>query len=91
MKVLLLWKARRISSSRRKRRETFSNTLNEDGRRRRDRNIPRIVLPPPKHAAWKYLYDSGDDGALITVTGFDHATFSFISELFEPYFNCYTP
>jgi DDE superfamily endonuclease len=69
----------------------FRYRLNEEGRRRRDRNIPRNALPAPKDAPSPILYQSGDDGALITITGFDHETFSYILGKFEPYFNDFTP
>ena len=90
-KLLLLWKASRNKNKRKAKQNTYRNSLNAEGRHRRDRNIPRNSLAPPSHAAWRYLYDSGDDGALITVTGFDHATFSYILSRFEPYYNSYTP
>jgi hypothetical protein len=37
------------------------------------------------------MYDSKDDGAMITVTGFDYATFDFLLSLFAPMFGSYTP
>ena len=69
----------------------FYHLLNEEGRRRRCRNIPRNSLTNPSVSAWEALYQSGDDGALITVTGFDHDTFAFLLQLFMPNFNSFTP
>ena len=69
----------------------FYHRLNEEGCRRRCRNIPRNSLNMPSNSAWEALYQSGDDGALITVTGFDHPTFAFILQLFIPNFNAFTP
>ena len=74
-----------------KRKQLFRNKLNEEGRKRRCRNIPRNSLTPPTKSAWHTLYSSGDDGALITVTGFDHATFKHILDIFTPFFEGYTP
>ena len=35
--------------------------------------------------------DSGDDGALITITGFDHEAFGAMLLVHEPYFDNYSP
>lgn len=40
---------------------------------------------------WAKLHSSGDDGALTTVTGFDHPTFSFLLGMFSPYYHTFTP
>ena len=48
----------------------------------------------PFHSPWRQkLYDSGDDGALITITGFDHETFAVMLKLklYEPWFESYSP
>ena len=45
----------------------------------------------PSESPWQKLYSSGDDGALITVTGFDHSSFQYILQSFEPYFETHTP
>ena len=65
--------------------------LNEEGRRRRSRKIPRESLVHPIHSPWHRLYRSKNDQALITVTGFDHVAFRIILRLFAPVFNDYTP
>lgn len=70
---------------------TFRDLMDLEGRRRRDRNLPRCALPAPKESPWQHCFDSRDDGALITVTGFDHSAFNELLVLFEPVFNAYTP
>ncbi len=50
-----------------------------------------MALPLPSEAPWSRVFNCGDDGALITVTGFDHPTFQLMLELFEPYFQAFTP
>ena len=74
-----------------KRKQRFRSKLDEDGRKRRDRNIPRAALNSPQTSAWQTLYNSGDDGALITVTGFDHNTFKDLLQTFSPLFYGHTP
>jgi hypothetical protein len=69
----------------------FKKRLNLEGRRRRDRRIPRDALLPPSDSAWIRLYESGNDQALITVTGMDHRAFNCLVELFEPWFNSHSP
>ena len=71
--------------------QRFRDKLTAEGRRRRDRQIPRPSLLSPDASPWNKLFSSGDDGALITVTGFDHATFGHVLELFRPFFNAFTP
>jgi hypothetical protein len=38
-------------------------------------------------SAFMHLYRSGHDDALITLCGFDHASFSSLLALFQPYFD----
>ena len=59
--------------------------LNEEGRQRRDRRIPRCALVDPQFSPWQKVYKSGDDGAMITVTGFDNESFQRMLQLFAPY------
>jgi DDE superfamily endonuclease len=65
--------------------------LTLEGRRRRERRLPRESLLPPDRSAWSRLFDSGNDQALITITGFDHAAFASLVALFEPWFLSHTP
>jgi len=69
----------------------FRHLLTLEGRRRRDRRIPRISLVEPSMSPWERLYGSGNDQALITTAGFDHTAFRELLVLFEPWFNSYTP
>ena len=75
----------------RKPKRKFRDKLTLEGRRRRDRKIPRHALLLPKDSPWEVLFNSKDEGSLITVTGFDHNTFGYIHSLFLPYFDGYTP
>ena len=56
---------------------SFLNTMNIEGRRRRNRNIVRDSLLQPENSPWQRCYESGHDGSLITITGFDHETFEY--------------
>jgi hypothetical protein len=71
----------------------FKYLLDLEGRRRWDRRIPRAVpaLLPPSQSAWMTLFESGNDQALITVTGMDFAAFNALVVVFEPWFNSHTP
>jgi hypothetical protein len=71
--------------------DTFRELLDAEGCRRRDRRIPRISLLTPGDTPFDKLYGSGNDPALITVTGFDHRTFRSLVELFNPWFLSHTP
>ena len=71
--------------------EAFWKKLDAEGRRRRDRKIPRVSLLSPKESPWQRLYSSGNDQALITVTGFDHAAFKIMLDMYAPFFLKFTP
>jgi DDE superfamily endonuclease len=75
----------------RKKEVKFKNSLTASGRRRRDRNLPRLALPKPTESPWQKVFESKDDGSLITVTGFDFNAFNMILSLFRPLFDGYTP
>jgi DDE superfamily endonuclease len=45
----------------------------------------------PCDSPWERLYHSLNDQALITITGFDHAAFQQLLELFSPWFHAHTP
>ena len=55
------------------------------------RNLARCVLLSSVASPWSKLYSSGNDAALITVTGHDHSAFAFMLERFLPYFDGYSP
>jgi len=69
----------------------FRHMLNLEGRRRRDRRIPRSALVLPSMSPWEHLHQSGNDQSLITTTGHDHAAFRELLALFEPWFDNFTP
>ena len=69
----------------------YRKQLNSEGRQRRDRNLIRASLKSPDESTWLKVFASGDDGALITVTGYDHETFQYMLSLFLPFFTNYTP
>ena len=69
----------------------FKDMLDEEGRQRRDRRLPRASLLLPSDSAWERLYQSSNDQALITVTGFDHRAFTELLTLFNPWFRSHTP
>jgi DDE superfamily endonuclease len=71
--------------------ETFGDLLDEEGRQRRDRRIPRPALLTPGDTAFDKLFNSGRDQALITITGFDHRAFRALLELFSPWYLSHTP
>jgi hypothetical protein len=71
--------------------DTFRDLLDLVGRQRRDRRIPRMALAAPGDSAFDKLYNSGNDQALITVTGFDHNAFRSLLELFSPWYHSHTP
>lgn len=57
----------------------------------RDKRIPRQALQNPKESAWRILLRSGNDHAMITLTGLDYESFNWLDELFSPIFNDYSP
>ncbi len=69
----------------------FHRSLSIEDRQLRQRRIPRISLQDSHQSSWRRLYHSENDQALITLTGFDHATFQYLLQLFQPLFDKYTP
>jgi hypothetical protein len=62
----------------------FATLLSLEGRRRRDRRIPRVSLQDYSASAFKTVLDSNNDQALLNACGHDHASFQCLLELFEP-------
>jgi hypothetical protein len=62
----------------------------EEGRQRRDKRYPRAALKFYNNSPFKYLYNSGNDQALLNACGVDHEEFSKLLELFEPLYRTYT-
>ena len=70
---------------------TFRSLLTLEGRRRRAGFVPRASLQAHMASSWRYLYETDNDQALITKTGFDHKVFSDLNNLFSPVFRWYSP
>eukprot|EP00980_Cylindrotheca_fusiformis_P019176 scaffold6507_cov90-Cylindrotheca_fusiformis.AAC.4 len=62
-------------------------SLNPEGLQRRDRRYPRVTLKSYNESAFKHLFDSGNDQALINATGVDHLEFGRLLQIFEPLFD----
>ena len=69
----------------------FHRALDAAEKQIRQRRIPRTSLHAVHRSAWRALFYSFNNQALITVTGLDHATFQYLLSEFEPIFNAYTP
>ncbi len=69
----------------------FHRSLDEFQRRLQQRKIPRCFLLEQSQSAWRRLYKSRNDQGMITLTGFDQATFNSLCEIFTPVFESYTP
>ncbi len=72
-------------------RHDYHRSLDEFHRQLRQRKIPRCSLLEQSQSAWRCLYESRNDQGMITLTGFDRATFDSICEIFTPVFESYTP
>ena len=72
-------------------RKIFYRSLSIQQRRRRYNRIPRESLVDPTDSAWRKLYQSQNDQALITATGLDYATFQYLLLKFKPSFDNLTP
>jgi hypothetical protein len=69
----------------------YHRSLDKFHRQLRQRNIPRCSLQEQSQSAWRCLYKSRNDQGIFTLTGFDHATFNSLCEMFTPVFELYTP
>ena len=87
--MIMLLVAVKADNDERKKHRSFRSKLTLEGRRRRDRRLPRASLRSPRFSPWAFLYASGNDQALITATGLDHKSFSDLKALFEPLYNRY--
>ena len=72
-------------------RKKFLKSLSEEERRLRSRKIPRASLLTLDVSPWRTLLDSDVDQSLITMTGFDGASFASLLQKFAPLFDEYTP
>jgi len=69
----------------------FLKSLSEEECRLRSRKIPRASLLSLDLSPWRTLLDSAVDQSLITMTGFDGASFVSLLQKFAPLFDEYTP
>ena len=90
----LLFKAH----SRRKRQHVASrnrhehrNTLSLEAFAIRQRRIPRISLTSVKNSPWRKIFHSGNNQAMITLTGFTCEAFEYVLEKFSPVYHEFTP
>ncbi len=72
-------------------RKTYLKKLKSVQRRLRQRRIPRVALQDATHSAWKTLFHSGNDQALITLTGLDFETFNWLSPKFSALYDTHSP
>ena len=69
----------------------FYRALSKLQQRRHHRRIPRCALRRPEQSAWRQVFESGSDQALITMTGLDFETFRSIEPDFRFFYNRYSP
>jgi DDE superfamily endonuclease len=69
----------------------FKEQLTLASRRLRQGKIRRGALLHPSQSAFSFLFHSGHDDALVTLCGFDHASFAAIHQRFEPLFDNNSP
>jgi hypothetical protein len=72
-------------------RHDYHRSLDKFQRRLQQRKIPRCSLLEQSQSAWRCLYKLRNDQGMITLTGFDRATFDSLCEIFTPIFEMYTP
>ncbi len=69
----------------------FHKTLCANMRQLRDRRILRASLQDPSECSWQQLYISCNNQALVTLTGFDHQTSTWLLCIFESVYKTYSP
>ena len=69
----------------------FRCALSRQATRNRSGKIRRRSLMLSSQSAFMHLFNGGQDDALITMTGFDHANFNELLQYFSPLFHQYTP
>ena len=67
----------------------FKDLFTLEGRRRRDRRIPRVSLLDYSDSAFKKMLDSGNDQALLNACGHDFGSFQSLLEIFQPVYDLY--
>ena len=69
--------------------ETYWQQQSLYQKRLRDKRIPRCALKFFNHSPWFYMYNCGNDQALVNMTGLDHFGFSKMLKVFKPYWDAY--
>ena len=72
------------------RKKTYSQRLSIEERRRYSRKIPRCALRRYHDSPFRFLFDRGNDQALINITGLDQRVFRQLLLLFRPAYDKYT-
>ena len=67
--------------------ESEKPELSNEDKRRQDRRTPRIAIRRYSKSAFLYLYESGNNQALLNCCGVDHPTFLELLDMFAPVFN----
>ena len=89
---IFMWKNRRKKQKKHSRyRKIFYNNLSVYEQWLRDRRLPRVALQDPSQSSWKTLLKSGNDQALITLTGLNFTTFYWLLERFRPIYDGHSP
>lgn len=81
----------RRADDERVRRARFRYRLQAEEYFKRERKIPRVALLLPSDAPFQQLYMCGSDPSLITLTGLDHAAFSYVLQRFSVLYTKYSP
>ena len=66
---------------------SYKQLLEDEEKVRRDRRIPRAALTVFRYSSITYLYNSGNDQALLNATGHDHNK---LLDKFKLYYHFYT-
>jgi hypothetical protein len=69
----------------------FRSVLSRQATRNRSGKIRRQSLMLSSRSAFMHLFNGGQDDALITMAGFDHANLNELLQHFSPLFHQYTP
>ena len=69
--------------------DTYKNSLHIEGRRRRDRRVPREALKKFRFSSFRHLFMSRNDQALLNATGHDHRSFNMLLRKFKRTYDYY--
>ena len=72
-------------------RHEHRNALSPEALAVRQCRIPRISLTTVKNSPWRKVFHSGNDQAMITLTGFTCEAFEYLIEKFSPVYYEFTP